>query len=939
MEDDSLPTPLPLQFQLLYNWEASAKHDALLKNKTRMYPAFKVELNQVPIYRLIDYEFETHYISAGQLWKACGLTTTEGLFLFKLKHSDYEVDFLVPNFPFCDIWVDLARARAMASTLGVDVELQPFLEEMPVFSSDNPPRSEIVHNWKVESIPDASYSTRALLESEFTAVDPLPNNQKIRTQISRAKQPGLTMKDRLETGLTRWQIAAYERFLEEEETKDSQEKQEQVQEQQQQQAMGEWIDHLREEHDATWDVLQGLLCDLQTILREGTDLRESRVLSDNMMVGNMALKREYLGQSRSVQHVYLAVMAEKIYNEIGLVAKKSSSNDKRKGADPILYGASAASASASGPIPTSERLVGTHHNHVSSSMIKEKQKPQPGSSTLSSKSETDHAVEGDPQMMLHDRMDALEQELYRTKRRMRKKSDSMHLKQQELQHQITALETWKARNERSRKSERVWMLMLMLSIFTTTTPTDVMELYSKKTDGDVVHLEESRVMSSSHARHHKRTSSTSSFVLYRAPTLPTDEENDKTPVSHVKDAHRLATQALPSLLISVIGLVFAGWMMDIYQHWQVFVQVSELFILVPVLLNLKGNLEMNLAARCSTSAHLGDLDHPQSRNALVWGNLALIQVQALIAGSIAGVFSFFLGILQHPSAPTTVSESILVITSSMISAAVSSFVLGVFMCALIILSRKYRIDPDNIACPMAASLGDVVTLGVLAGCAQLLLVHLDSMLSLWFLVAMIISLPFFAKAVWKNIYVKDLLYSGWTPIILAMLISSFAGLVLERYVEQYKGLAMLTPILCGLAGNLGSIYASRISTCLHAGKQENYKQVEWTLLLMNVPVQWVFLYLIWLFDLGHLDFNFAFCITYFIVAMLCTWLALKMGKSMTLMFWKSGYDPDNYVLPYLTAVIDVVCTSLLVISFSWLTNRGYADLAYSATEQGTPYLS
>ena len=37
------------------------------------------------------------------------------------------------------------------------------------------------------------------------------------------------------------------------------------------------------------------------------------------------------------------------------------------------------------------------------------------------------------------------------------------------------------------------------------------------------------------------------------------------------------------------------------QTWPVFLRVEELFILVPILLNLKGNLEMNLAARFSTS--------------------------------------------------------------------------------------------------------------------------------------------------------------------------------------------------------------------------------------------------------------------------------------------------------------------------------------------------
>lgn len=73
----------------------------------------------------------------------------------------------------------------------------------------------------------------------------------------------------------------------------------------------------------------------------------------------------------------------------------------------------------------------------------------------------------------------------------------------------------------------------------------------------------------------------------------------------------------------------------------------------------------------------------------------------------------------------------------------------------------------------------------------------------------------------------------------------------------------------GLAGNLGSIYASRISTCLHVGKVEDYNQVEWTLLAMNVPVQIVFLVIIWLLNLGHLDFTIWFFLAYFLVSMLC----------------------------------------------------------------------
>ena len=42
----------------------------------------------------------------------------------------------------------------------------------------------------------------------------------------------------------------------------------------------------------------------------------------------------------------------------------------------------------------------------------------------------------------------------------------------------------------------------------------------------------------------------------------------------------------------------------VIQHWSVYMHINELFILIPALLGLKGNLEMTLASRLSTAVSL-----------------------------------------------------------------------------------------------------------------------------------------------------------------------------------------------------------------------------------------------------------------------------------------------------------------------------------------------
>jgi len=91
-------------------------------------------------------------------------------------------------------------------------------------------------------------------------------------------------------------------------------------------------------------------------------------------------------------------------------------------------------------------------------------------------------------------------------------------------------------------------------------------------------------------------------------------------------------------------------------------RIDELVILIPVILNLKGNLEMNLSARLGTAANTGALEVEGIKREIVLGNLILLQVQATVVSFVAACFAFLVGLAvpdpPPPSGPPSVTREI-----------------------------------------------------------------------------------------------------------------------------------------------------------------------------------------------------------------------------------------------------------------------------------------
>lgn len=81
-------------------------------------------------------------------------------------------------------------------------------------------------------------------------------------------------------------------------------------------------------------------------------------------------------------------------------------------------------------------------------------------------------------------------------------------------------------------------------------------------------------------------------------------------------------------------------------------------ILIPVILNLNGNLLLNLTARLGTSANTGELDNSSSRNSIILGNMYILQVQAGVVSLVAAGVAEVLAHILPPGLPNAPHKTI-----------------------------------------------------------------------------------------------------------------------------------------------------------------------------------------------------------------------------------------------------------------------------------------
>ena len=279
----------------------------------------------------------------------------------------------------------------------------------------------------------------------------------------------------------------------------------------------------------------------------------------------------------------------------------------------------------------------------------------------------------------------------------------------------------------------------------------------------------------------------------------------------------VAGQSLVALALNSSTSLLAGAFLGAITG--TFERLPGLLILVPPAIGLRGNVFSALGSRLSTAIHTGQF-RPSLRRGTALGDnviasLLLTSGLSLALALVAKVVAVAFG----------VRDTISVLDLATISVLGGMLASGVVLVATVLLAlgaARYGWDLDNLVAPIVSTLGDVLTLPALW-----LAAHLVARGSLSVAVGWAVSLAAAVSVVYgwrvRQELLRSVVRQSWPILLVALLLSTLAGVVIERRLETlsaFPALLILVPAFVSSAGALGGILSSRLSSRLHLGTLE-----------------------------------------------------------------------------------------------------------------------
>ena len=170
---------------------------------------------------------------------------------------------------------------------------------------------------------------------------------------------------------------------------------------------------------------------------------------------------------------------------------------------------------------------------------------------------------------------------------------------------------------------------------------------------------------------------------------------------------------LPLLVVLSILEMGSGLVLETLE--ETYLANPTLLILVPVMIDMGGNLGSILSSRLSTRLHLGTLSF-DPRDVALWTNVVTILALAVTIFAALGVAAYGIGRLYADP---------MAFTDLMTISMVSGMILAVFAVVISLVatyaSYRFGLDPDDTTIPIVTNLCDILGVVILSIVAILVL--------------------------------------------------------------------------------------------------------------------------------------------------------------------------------------------------------------------------
>ncbi|MCK8519715.1 magnesium transporter [Methanoculleus sp. 7T] len=382
---------------------------------------------------------------------------------------------------------------------------------------------------------------------------------------------------------------------------------------------------------------------------------------------------------------------------------------------------------------------------------------------------------------------------------------------------------------------------------------------------------------------------------------------------------RLILTGLGALLLSAAASSIAGIYLGSVR--EVLGLIPGLMVLLPSIIDMRGNIAGVLASRLSSSMHLGEFSIDFREGCVLGDNVRASFVVTVLIAFVLGIFAYIASALAGLPVVGVTDLVLISVTSGVVSGLV---VMGITL-IIAIASYRYGLDLDMIAAPTVTTSGDIVTLPILVLSAVFIM-----LLSPWARLALGVAAV--AAAVAAVLYthrrpegIGTIVRENLSLLIPLSILGTLAGVTYSLNLDDlvtFAAFLILIPPFMGGLGSIGGILGSRLSTGMHTGELNpsfiperdvvHHFIISYLYTLILLPLLALIAHSAAVL-MGLNSPGLGMLVVISLVAGLVVMTLVNGAAYVTAsLSFRYGLDPDNFGIPVITSLIDLIGAATLV---------------------------